>query len=36
MGRYSFEGDEIQTYKSARGLEVSVTLDASRTCARTR
>ena len=27
MGRYSFEGDEIQTYNSARGLEVSVTLD---------
>ena len=28
MGRYSFEGDEIQTYKGARGLEISVTLDA--------
>jgi hypothetical protein len=27
MGRYSFEGDEIQTHNSARGLEVSVTLD---------
>jgi hypothetical protein len=27
MGRYSFEGDEIQTINSARGLEVSVTLD---------
>jgi hypothetical protein len=27
MGRYSFEGDEIQTLNSARGLEVSVTLD---------
>ncbi|MDQ3723476.1 MAG: hypothetical protein M3376_10520 [Actinomycetota bacterium] len=27
MGRYSFAGDEIQTYNSARGLEVSVTLD---------
>jgi hypothetical protein len=27
MGRYSFAGDEIQTHKSARGLEVSVTLD---------
>ncbi len=28
MGRYSFEGDEIQTHSSARGLEISVTLDA--------
>ncbi len=28
MGSYSFEGDEIQTYTSARGLEVSVTLDS--------
>ena len=27
MGRYSFEGDEIQTHKGARGLEISVTLD---------
>ena len=27
MGRYSFEGDEIQTYQGARGLEISVTLD---------
>lgn len=27
MGRYSFEGEEIQTHRSARGLEVSVTLD---------
>ena len=27
MGKYSFEGDEIQTHNSARGLEVSVTLD---------
>jgi len=27
MGRYSFEGDEIETHNSARGLEVSVTLD---------
>jgi len=27
LGRYSFTGDEIQTYNSARGLEVSVTLD---------
>jgi hypothetical protein len=27
MGRYSFEGDEIQTYEGARGLEISVTLD---------
>ncbi len=27
MGQYTFEGDEIQTYNSARGLEVSVTLD---------
>jgi hypothetical protein len=27
MGKYSFSGDEIQTYNSARGLEVSVTLD---------
>ena len=27
MGRYSFEGDEIETHRSARGLEISVTLD---------
>ncbi len=27
MGKYGFAGDEIQTFKSARGLEVSVTLD---------
>ena len=27
MGKYSFEGDEIQTHNSARGLEISVTLD---------
>lgn len=27
MGRYSFTGDEIQAQQSARGLEVSVTLD---------
>jgi hypothetical protein len=27
MGRYTFEGDEIQTHSSARGLEISVTLD---------
>ncbi len=27
MGKYSFAGDEIQTHNSARGLEVSVTLD---------
>ena len=27
MGRYSFAGDEIQTHSSARGLEISVTLD---------
>ncbi len=27
MGEYSFEGDEIQTFNSARGLEVSVTMD---------
>jgi hypothetical protein len=27
MGEYVFEGDEIQTFRSARGLEVSVTLD---------
>jgi hypothetical protein len=27
MGRYSFAGDEIQTHNSARGLEISVTLD---------
>ncbi len=27
MGKYSFEGDEIETHMSARGLEVSVTLD---------
>lgn len=28
MGRYTFSGDEIQAYESARGLEISVTLDA--------
>ena len=27
MGIHLFEGDEIQTFRSARGLEVSVTLD---------
>ena len=27
MGRHTFSGDEIQTVESARGLEVSVTLD---------
>ncbi len=27
MGRYSFAGDEIKTHNSARGLEISVTLD---------
>lgn len=27
MGLHHFEGDEIQTFRSARGLEVSVTLD---------
>lgn len=27
MGEHVFEGDEIQTFHSARGLEVSVTLD---------
>jgi hypothetical protein len=27
MGTHVFEGDEIQTFRSARGLEVSVTLD---------
>lgn len=27
MGIHDFEGDEIQTFRSARGLEVSVTLD---------
>lgn len=27
MGRYSFAGDEIQTHDSARGREISVTLD---------
>ncbi len=27
MGRYTFSGDEIQSCESARGLEVSVTLD---------
>jgi hypothetical protein len=27
MGDHVFEGDEIQTFRSARGLEVSVTLD---------
>src|SRR5215510_2146832 len=27
MGRHTFEGDEIQTWRSARGLEISVTFD---------
>ncbi|MEA2193550.1 MAG: hypothetical protein QOI73_3671 [Solirubrobacteraceae bacterium] len=27
LGRYDFTGDEIQSYESARGLEISVTLD---------
>jgi hypothetical protein len=27
MGEYSFEGDEVQTFTSARGLEVSVTMN---------
>jgi len=27
MGEHSFSGDEIQTFNSARGLEVSVTLE---------
>jgi hypothetical protein len=27
LGEHVFEGDEIQTFRSARGLEVSVTLD---------
>jgi hypothetical protein len=27
MGEHVFEGDDIQTFRSARGLEVSVTLD---------
>jgi hypothetical protein len=27
MGEQVFEGDEIQTFRSARGLEISVTLD---------
>lgn len=27
MGKYTFTGDEIQTHNSARGLEISVTLD---------
>jgi hypothetical protein len=27
MGKYSFAGDEIETHSSARGLEISVTLD---------
>ena len=27
MGIHDFSGDEIQTFRSARGLEVSVTLD---------
>jgi hypothetical protein len=27
MGRHSFRGDEIRAFESARGLEVSVTLD---------
>jgi hypothetical protein len=27
MGEHVFEGDEIQTFRSARGLEISVTLD---------
>ena len=29
MGKQVFEGDEIQTLRSARGLEISVTLDRS-------
>ena len=27
MGNYTFKGDEIETHSSARGLEISVTLD---------
>ena len=27
MGIHDFEGDEIQSFRSARGLEISVTLD---------
>jgi hypothetical protein len=27
MGKYTFEGDEIETHMGARGLEISVTLD---------
>ena len=27
MGLHHFEGDEIKTFRSARGLEISVTLD---------
>jgi hypothetical protein len=27
MGKYTFKGDEIETHRSARGLEISVTLD---------
>jgi hypothetical protein len=27
MGKYSFEGDQIQALRSARGREISVTLD---------
>lgn len=27
MGEYNFEGEEIQTLNSARGLEISVTMD---------
>ena len=27
MGKHVFEGDEIETLRSARGLEISVTLD---------
>ena len=27
MGEHVFEGDEIQTFRGARGLEISVTLD---------
>ena len=27
MGEYRFEGEEVQTLQSARGLEVSVTMD---------
>jgi hypothetical protein len=27
MGEYHFEGDEVQTFNSARGLEISVTMD---------